>query len=305
MKDPLEFDESRFMTPLAMAHKSDWRLLRRLHLPDCFNASGAGAPKRAIVVDVETTGLDLETDEVIQLALLSFDYEAATGRILSVQKKEAFEGLREPTLAIPEEVTILTGITAEMVAGKQIDGEVVRTLVSEADLVIAHNARFDRPMVEKLWPCFAEKPWACTLDGVDWLREGFGAGKLDYLGMQFGWFYDGHTALADCEACLALLVQTLPTSDTSVMATVLQAARAQQWLVCAVAAPFDQKDRLKKRGYRWRPDSFANGKVWWKIVSDQNAEMEWLGSEVYGRKPNLPVQPVTALTRYSERLWEF
>jgi len=25
--------------------------------------------------------------------------------------------------------------------------------------------------------------------------------------MQFGWFYDGHRALADCEACLALLEQ--------------------------------------------------------------------------------------------------
>ena len=27
---------------------------------------------------------------------------------------------------------------------------------------IAHNAAFDRPMLERLWPCFAEKPWACS-----------------------------------------------------------------------------------------------------------------------------------------------
>jgi DNA polymerase-3 subunit epsilon len=60
--------------------------------------------------------------------------------------------------------------------------------VADAGLVIAHNAYFDRAMVERHWNCFAEKPWACTLNSVDWLREGFSAGKLDYLGMQFGWF---------------------------------------------------------------------------------------------------------------------
>jgi hypothetical protein len=39
--------------------------------------------------------------------------------------------------------------------------------------VIAHNAYFDRAMVERHWNCFAEKPWVCTLNSVDWLREGF------------------------------------------------------------------------------------------------------------------------------------
>jgi len=63
-----------------------------------------------------------------------------------------------------------------------------------------------------------DKPWACTLNSVDWLREGFTAGKLDYLGMQFGWFYDRHRALADCEACMALLAQTLPKSQRRVIA---------------------------------------------------------------------------------------
>ena len=43
---------------------------------------------------------------------------------------------------------------------------------------------------------------------------------LPELGMQFGWFYDGHRAMADCEACLALLAQTLPKSDRRIMAAV-------------------------------------------------------------------------------------
>ena len=92
-----------------------------------------------------------------------------------------------------------------MVSGQSINEQAVASVVYTSDLIIAHNARFDRAMVEKHWQCFTEKPWGCSFSSVDWLREGFSAGKLDYLGMQFGWFYDGHRALSDCEACLALL----------------------------------------------------------------------------------------------------
>ena len=95
-------------------------------------------------------------------------------------------------------------------------------------------------MVERHWDCFAEEPWVCTLNSVDWLREGFSAGKLDYLGMQFGWFYDGHQALADCEACLALLAPTLPKSGRRVMSlmqwTFIQAFKVGE---AAVIAPVE------------------------------------------------------------------
>ena len=111
--------------------------------------------------------------------------------------------------------------------------------------------------------CFAEKPWACTLSGAYWLREGFSAGKLDYLGMQFGWFYDGYRALA----------------------------------------PYDLRDKLKQRGYRWRPADLPNGKVWRTMTPDPEAEVAWLQATVYGRKAEVPVHEITALTRFSERVW--
>ena len=120
-----------------------------------------------------------------------------------------------------EEASLITGITDDMVVGHSIDATAVEAMIADADIIIAHNASFDRPMVEKHWPCFAEKPWGCTLTSIDWLHQGFTAGKLDYLGLQFGWFYDGHRALADCEACLALLAQELPGSRQRVMSAVL------------------------------------------------------------------------------------
>jgi len=160
-------------------------------------------------------------------------------------------------------------------------------------------------MVEKHWDCFINKPWACTLDGVDWLRQGYCSGKLDYLGMQFGWFYDGHQALADCEACLALLAQPLPKAGVQVMAAVREAALKKEWLVPAFGSPFDLKDKLKQRNYQWRPEGLPNGKVWWTVVEDRDAEIAWLCQEIYGRRVEIKTYPVQATKRYSERLWSF
>ena len=297
-------EESDIIRPQASPDPSQWRLLRRLCLPDRFNDPQGGTVKRSLVIDVETTGLSVESDEVIQLAMLPFDYELESGRILTVHKALAFEGLREPAVPISEEATLITGITADMVAGKDIDEALVTAAVADADLIVAHNAYFDRAMVERHWSCFAEKPWACTLDAVDWLREGFSAGKLDYLGMQFGWFYDGHQALADCEACLALLSQTLPQSGRSVLAVTREAALQSEYLVRAVDAPYDLRDKLKQRGYRWRPADLPNGKVWWTMTADPNAEVAWLQSEIYRRKAEVPVHEVTAFSRFSERVWQ-
>ncbi len=298
-------EEADLIRPDSQADPANWRLLRRLQTPDRYNDPPGGTVKRALVIDVETTGLSTENDDVIQLAMLPFEYEAESGRILTVHKSLAFDQLREPAMPIPEEISIITGITDDMVIGKNIDESDVSTVVADTDLIIAHNASFDRPMVERLWYCFSEKPWACTLSSVDWLREGYGSGKLDYLGIQFGWFYDGHRAMSDCEACLALLAQTLPKSERKVMSAVREAALQSDCLVRAVDAPFELKDSLRQRGYRWRPPELPNGKVWWTVVTDPDAELSWLRSEIYGREASIPIRPITAMERYSERIWNF
>ncbi len=298
-------EEAELIRQDAPVDPAQWRLIRRLHIPNKFNDPKGGAIKRALVIDVETTGLSTENDDVIQLAMLPFDYEAESGRILTVHKAQAFDRLREPAVPISEEASLVTGITNAMVAGRSIDAAAVDTLVANADLIIAHNAAFDRPMVERHWKRFIEKPWACTLDSVDWLREGYGSGKLDYLGMQFGWFYDGHRAMSDCEACLALLAQTLPNSSRRLMQVVREAALQDDYLVRAVDAPYDLRDKLKQRGYRWRSADLRNGKVWWTMTANPEAEIAWLHAEIYGREIPVPVHPITANERYSDRLWNF
>jgi len=196
------------------------------------------------------------------------------------------------------------GITDEMVRGQVVDRPRLTVLVAEADLIIAHNAAFDRPMLERLWPCFAEKPWACSFADVDWRAEGFGAGKLDYLLMQQGWFFDGHRALTDCLAGVFLLNLAIPVSCRRALHALLESARKERHLIRAVGAPFEAKDDLRKRGYRWDPGTDTREKTWRIVVEDSEPELAWLKEQVCHRDIQLPVRPIDARDRFSERFLE-
>jgi hypothetical protein len=45
--------------------------------------------------------------------------------------------------------------------------------------------------------------------------------------------------------------------------------------------------------------------VWWKISPDPDTEVAWLQAEVYGQNSKVPVIEITALNRFSERVWDF
>jgi DNA polymerase-3 subunit epsilon len=145
------------------------------------------------VVDTETTGLDLQTDEVIEIGMIAFPYDRSSqmGNVIGT-----FSALRQPSTPISSEVARLTGISNEMVAGKTIDKAALEEFLAPAALIIAHNAAFDRPMCEKLTDTFAKKPWACSATEVDWRHYGFEGTKLAYILNQFGKFHSGHRAIA-------------------------------------------------------------------------------------------------------------
>ena len=64
----------------------DRKLIRKLNLPKKYNEPSTGEIKKGVVLDVEATGLSIGHDDVIQLALLPFDYEVPSGKILSIKK---------------------------------------------------------------------------------------------------------------------------------------------------------------------------------------------------------------------------
>ena len=122
----------------ALSQSTDYRVLRRLvPRPTSMPASGRET-KIGILLDTETTGLDHATHEIIELGMVKFDY-TPDGRIVGV--RDTFSAFNEPTAPIPPEVTALTGITDDMVAGHKIDEAAVNAFVDDSVvLVIAHNS---------------------------------------------------------------------------------------------------------------------------------------------------------------------
>ena len=109
--------------------------------------------------------------------------------------------MQQPGKTIPPEITKLTGITDEMVSGQLIDMQAVRALVAPADLIIAHNAGFDRPLCEAFSSAFSDNAWACSNSEIDWSARGFEGTKLGYLIGQAGYFHDGHRATTTVSLC--------------------------------------------------------------------------------------------------------
>lgn len=282
----------------------DFRLLRRVPAPSVWPLAHAnGETRKGVFVDAETTGLDQDADEIIELALLPFEYERDTGAIVHVDADAALNAFREPSCPISPESSKIHGITDEMVRGQIIDLERIRALIEPALLVLAHNAAFDRPMVEKHWPIFEEKHWACSLAEIDWKSEGLNSAKLDYLLWARGWFHDGHRALSDAEAALFLLTLPLPTSGKLGLSALLECARRQLWIVRAEDTAFEQRASLKARSYRWDDGEGKRVKAWWLMTNDPQTELNWLRADIYGDDRHVTVLKAPATRRYSSRLW--
>jgi len=232
--------------------------------------------------------------------MLPFRY-SIDGMVIEVL--EPFDRLREPSSPIHPEITALTGITDAMVAGKTIDPDEVSRFASPAVLVVAHNAAFDRRFVERFCPLFATKPWACSMAEINWSAEGFEGVKLAYLAARFGFFYERHRAANDCLAALEILSRTLPRSGVSALGRLLAQARQSTWRIWAENSPFEFKDKLKVRGYRWNGENNGRPKSWYIDVPEdsKDMELEFLCREIYRRNVDIGCVKLTAYDRYSGR----
>ena len=157
-------------------------------------------------------------------------------------------------------------------------------LAEAANLIIAHNAAFDRRFLERRFPVFIEKAWACSKGQVPWAEEGLGSVKLDYLLSRLGFFFDDHRAMADCRAVLHLLSLNLPSSGRPILPLLLENARQRVFRIWALEAPIECKDLLKQRGYRWNAGEDGRPRAWYRdLDKDLVAEEElFLAAKVYG-----------------------
>lgn len=290
----------------ALNATGDFLILRKLNLArdSRFTRTPVAGVKIAICIDTETTGMDYTKDKIIEIGIVAFEYDPATGKIIRISDR--YSGFEDPGRPLPEEIKEITGITDDMVAGQSFDNDRVIAMAQRAGLVIAHNASFDRKFLEARYPIFAQLPWACTVSQLNWQAERLSSRALEFLLYKCGGYcINAHRALDDAEGVLGLLLANLPVSGKNIFATLLETSTDLTSKIYAVGAPFDKKDILKQRGYRWN-DGVAGGcKGWWINVPEEleKDEMTYLSSEIYpgGNTKSVEVNRIDAYARFSIR----
>lgn len=263
----------------------DYRILRRLISRKEFNLSLADDLKVAIVLDVETTGLDTEHDEIFEIGMVKLLYspEGSISKVIG-----EYVGRREPSLPIPARVARITGVDAEDLRGRAIDASEIVKFIDDAVLVIAHNAAFDRPFCERLVPEFSSKAWACSMTEIDWIDCGFDGRSLTAILSGYRLFHEGHRAIEDCHALTEILSRRLPVTGKLALGQLLATARRVTLRLWAEGAPYEKKDALRSRGYKWADGLDGGRRSWWVEIpeEDYSSEIEFLRSTVDPTRDN-------------------
>lgn len=155
------------------------------------------------VFDLETTGVDVEKDRIVQIAIVRVEPDG---------RRRTFESLVNPERPIPPEATRVHGIKDTDVADKPTFSQLrqeVEEVLAGADLGGFNSINFDTPLLQN------ELRWAGSdLDlaqarQVDAMRifhamepRNLTAALRFYCGQEL---VDAHSALADTEATLAIL----------------------------------------------------------------------------------------------------
>lgn len=251
------------------------------------------------VIDTETTGLNPVENKVLDIGVIRMEVDAQTGEFIRIV--DTWEAMEDPGQPIPAEIIALTGITDEMVRGRKFNERELADVMNGVSLVIAHGAVHDRRFLEARFPWFENLAWGCSLDQVSWAQEGFGSAKLEFIAFRCGYFYDAHRALVDCHALARCMVEcNLPSSGQTVLKQLIDLCDVSDYRIYANGAPFERKDQLKNRGYRWDGDA----RLWHKTLRGPelvDEEFQWMREELYGRSTRVQIETIDAYVKYSGR----
>ena len=221
--------------------------------------ASAAVPQRLLIIDTETTGLDPQTDRCIEVGAVLFD--VAHRSVLS-----------QVSFLLPCEHNAAKGVNGiEASLTKQPHPwqqglQCFEALLDTADLLVAHNAAFDRQWfgLDPLPPI--HKPWLCTMEDIRWpadrqLRPNPSVRDLALAYAVPVWA--AHRALTDC-IYLAQVFERC--SDLELL---LERGLEPRRLYRARLS-YEERHRAREAGFRWnQPVSGA----WSRKLSEREAAL--------------------------------
>lgn len=223
-----------------------------------------------VVIDLETTGIDSENHKIIEIGVIQF-MVTEDGSAPAITNM--YGGLEDPGEPLSDEIKKITGLEDQLLKGQAIDWPLIRSFLQQSSIVIAHNADFDRSFLQKRSELAGiDCHWACSMKHIDWHAHGYKTRALNYLAADHGFINPfAHRALFDCAATFRLIGPYFQ--------ELVERSYMKEYRVFATAAPFESKDKLKSRAYRWDNQK----RVWFKNVMEDGiaGERQFLAEQVY------------------------
>ena len=152
------------------------------------------SPQNILILDTETTGLDNEKDDCLEVGSILFNVKnrsvlAQQSFLLPVEINNA-----EKINNIPAEITRLPQPLSEAI-------KYFESLVRVSDVIVAHNAEFDMKWFGLNKLPQIEKQWICSMDDITWPvdRQLKTRPSVRDLALAYGVpVWNAHRALTDC-----------------------------------------------------------------------------------------------------------
>ncbi len=198
------------------------------------------APMNILILDTETTGLDNNIDECLEVGSILFNVKcrsvlAQQSFLLPVDSNHA-----EKINNIPAEITRLPQPLFEAI-------KYFESLVQVSDVIVAHNAEFDKKWFGLNKLPQIEKQWICSMDDMSWPSEKQLKPRPSVrdLALAYGVpVWNAHRALTDC----IYLAEVFKRCGE--LEQILIRAQEPKVLVRAEIS-YEKRHLAKNSGFRW------------------------------------------------------
>ena len=193
-----------------------------------------------LILDTETTGLDNETDDCLEVGSILFNLKsrsvlAQQSFLLPVQKNNA-----EKINNIPAEITRLSQPLFEAI-------KYFESLVQVSDVIVAHNAEFDMKWFGLKKLPKIEKPWICSMDDITWPtdRQLKTRPSVKDLALAYGVpVWNAHRALTDCIYLAEVFKRCVELENLLIRAL-------EPKVLIRAEISYEKRHLAKKAGFRW------------------------------------------------------
>lgn len=221
-------------------------------------------PKLLLIIDLETTGLNSETDRVIELGAILY---SVPHHCVLQQLSTLFPVIDNAA----EHINQISSNASQAISDFQWAIAQFQIWAQQADYLIAHNAKFDSQWFGYGVLPYIDKPWLCTYRDFIWKNNSKPTSLVTTCinhGIEVS---KAHRALTDCQMIAELFDRTAAQEGELDKLLQKAIARSKEETITVIAL-VDYSDRYlaKEQNFRWD----GNQKIWSKVLkaSDYNQE---------------------------------